>query len=183
MECGVVDLVGVGAAARLAVLYIPATRTALSFLALTTPPMFAGLAAVADGVIASMRVSDGLAAAAPAATAAALAGSYWRYSGSSSAYSGSSWSSESSLALSADGRYRYGSENAGSTRLGGFVGTHDYEGRWVVLSGAGDCGTLEFVSDSGSRRVVQYVVSMDPRDRSGYGPAVVFDGVKYQRTG
>lgn len=61
-------------------------------------------------------------------------------------------------------------------------------GRWAhVVMGAGCCCVCLTCgvppASLGERMELDYQVSTDPRDMSGYGPAITVDGVKYQKTG
>ena len=96
------------------------------------------------------------------------------------------------LELQADGTFIYGSESGGSGRLTnqygdvtasyGAVGAQSRDGRWSA-TGNQQNGTLTLQYSDGSVVQVPYVVSQNPADRSGWGPAVSFDGILFQRTG
>jgi hypothetical protein len=155
---------------------------AVIVLGITTPPQAAALRPRVEQVAAS------LAFAKPRELPAAsfLAGDYWVYSGSSG------YSTERKLTLCQDGRFHRGSESGGSGRLTnqygdvtgtyGAVGTTGGAGRWSA-SGDQRSGTLILQGADGRTDEVPYVVSQDRADQSGYGPAVSFGGIKYQRTG
>ena len=84
--------------------------------------------------------------------------------------------------MCADGSFHSGSETSSSGSAGSAGIQHGAGGRWSVV---GDelQGTVTVTYADGRSERYPYVTSMDPRDRSGYGPAVSFGGRKYQRTG
>lgn len=63
-------------------------------------------------------------------------------------------------------------------------GTGEMDGpiRWTA-QGNELRGTLTLMFNDGRREQIEYHTSVNPKDRSGYGPAVIFDGTNYQRTG
>ncbi len=109
-----------------------------------------------------------------------LAGRYSAYSGHST-YSGS-YSSEKRGALCNNGMFQLSSEtsSSGSSGLAGAQGGDS--GRWTA-EGDESRGTLILQFSNGQQQRIPYVTSMNPKDRSYYGPAVTFDGTTYQRTG
>jgi hypothetical protein len=109
-----------------------------------------------------------------------LAGRYSAYSGHST-YSGS-YSSEKRGALCSNGMFHLNSEtsSSGSSGLAGVQGGDS--GRWTA-EGDESRGTLILQFGNGQQQRIPYVTSMNPKDRSYYGPAVTFDGTTYQRTG
>jgi hypothetical protein len=109
-----------------------------------------------------------------------LAGKYWRYSGSST-YSGS-YSSEASFTLCDDGSFRKGGETYSSGQAGIAAGQSGNAGRWTA-DGDENQGVTILTYANGQSERLEYVVSQDPKDRSGYGPGVSFGGRLYQRTG
>lgn len=109
-----------------------------------------------------------------------LAGQYSAYSGHST-YSGS-YSSEKRGALCGNGQFHLSSEtsSSGSSGIAGVQGGNS--GRWTA-EGDELRGTLILQFSNGQQQRIPYVTSMNPKDRSYYGPAVTFDGTTYQRTG
>lgn len=109
-----------------------------------------------------------------------LSGRYSAYSGHST-YSGS-YSSEKRGALCSNGLFQLNSEtsSSGSSGMAGVQGGNS--GRWTA-EGDESRGTLILQFSSGQQQRIPYVTSMNPKDRSYYGPAVTFDGTTYQRTG
>lgn len=109
-----------------------------------------------------------------------LAGQYSAYSGHST-YSGS-YSSEKRGALCSNGLFQLNSEtsSSGSSGMAGVQGGNS--GRWTA-EGDESRGTLILQFSNGQQQRIPYVTSMNPKDRSFYGPAVTFDGTTYQRTG
>jgi hypothetical protein len=109
-----------------------------------------------------------------------LAGQYSAYSGHST-YSGS-YSSEKRGALCSNGLFQLSSEtsSAGSSGMAGVQGGNN--GRWTA-EGDELRGTLILQFSNGQQQRIPYATSMNPKDRSFYGPAVIFDGTNYQRTG
>jgi len=109
-----------------------------------------------------------------------LAGQYSAYSGHST-YSGS-YSSEKRGALCSNGLFQLNSEtsSSGSSGMAGVQGGNS--GRWTA-EGNELRGTLILQFSNGQQQRIPYETSMNPKDRSYYGPAVKFDGTLYQRTG
>jgi hypothetical protein len=109
-----------------------------------------------------------------------LAGRYSAYSGHST-YSGS-YSSEKRGALCSNGTFHLSSEtsSSGSSGMSGVQGGDS--GRWTA-EGDERRGTLLLQFSNGQQQRIPYETSMNPKDRSYYGPAVIFDGTNYQRTG
>mgnify|MGYP001165924190 CR=1 FL=1 len=109
-----------------------------------------------------------------------LAGQYSAYSGHST-YSGS-YSSEKRGALCSNGLFQLSSEtsSSGSSGMAGVQGGNN--GRWTA-EGDELRGTLILQFSNGQQQRIPYATSMNPKDRSFYGPAVTFDGTTYQRTG
>jgi hypothetical protein len=145
-------------------------------MGITATEKYARLKATTDALAASLAFRK------PTLPAAQefLAGRYWAFSGNSG-YSGS-YSSEAKIALCADGSFRSGSETSSSGSAGAAGIQHGAGGRW---SAVGDelQGTVTVTYANGRSERYPYVTSTDPKDRSGYGPAVSFGGRKYQRTG
>jgi len=108
-----------------------------------------------------------------------LAGRYWYFSSSSV---GGSYSSESRITLCRDGRFFSGSETYSSGGAGIAAGQGGSGGTWTA-EGDESRGILTINSADGSTSQQEYQVSTNPADRSGYGPAVIVNGRKYQRTG
>lgn len=109
-----------------------------------------------------------------------LTGHYWAFSGHS-AGSGS-YSREQRAALCSDGSFYMGSETGSSGTSGTAGVSHGDSGRWTA-EGDELRGTVTLMFTDGRRQQVGYETSLNPKDRSGYGPAVIFDGTNYQRTG
>ena len=133
------------------------------------PPAQAGMPNPAPG---------GKASSAPAQQF--LAGQYSAYSGHST-YSGS-YSSEKRGALCSNGMFYLNSEtsSSGSSGMAGVQGGNS--GRWTA-EGNEMRGTLLLTFSNGQQQRIPYETSLNPKDRSYYGPAVIFDGTNYQRTG
>ena len=109
-----------------------------------------------------------------------LTGHYWAFSGHSTG--SGSYSREQRAALCSDGTFYMGSET-GSSGVSGTAGaSHGDNGRWTA-QGDERRGTLTLMFNDGRREQIGYETSLNPKDRSGYGPAVIFDGTNYQRTG
>ncbi len=145
-------------------------------IGVTSEQQYPAMKARADALAASMAFAKPLVS--PAREF--LAGQYWAYSGHST-YAGS-YSSEAKVALCADGTFRLNSETAssGSAGTAGLYGGNG--GRWTA-DGDEMQGVVTLSFGDGRQERVDYVTSMDPKDRSGYGPAVSFGGKKYQKTG
>lgn len=109
-----------------------------------------------------------------------LAGRYEFFSGHST-YSGS-YSRQAKLSLCASGAF-YSNSETSSSGTGGLAGVHGGGGGTWTADGDEFHGTAIVTHPNGQRETYEYVVSTDPKDRSGYGPAVSFGGTKYQRTG
>jgi hypothetical protein len=109
-----------------------------------------------------------------------LAGHYWAFSGHSTG--SGSYSREQRAALCSDGTFFMGSETGSSGGSGTAGVTHGDSGRWTA-QGNEMRGTLTLTFSDGRREQIPYETSTNPKDRSGYGPAVIFDGTNYQRTG
>lgn len=109
-----------------------------------------------------------------------LTGHYWAFSGHSTG--SGSYSREQRAALCNDGTFYMGSET-GSSGTSGTAGISNGDsGRWTA-QGNEMRGTLTLSFADGRREQIPYETSTNPKDRSGYGPAVIFDGTNYQRTG
>ncbi len=189
--CLVADLEGRqmsdGSAVRARVFAVgtPSGDVAL-FLAITTPPQFANLARRFDTITRSVAFERRAAAAGGRGGTAGLAGMYQYYH----SYSNSSGSMESSTSstLCPDGSFSMGGESSSSGNLsgGGSYGTSSGDpgkhGRWSA-TGDGSAGVLTLTFANGQTVQVRYQVSRDPKDVSGYGPAVYFDGKLYQKVG
>ena len=109
-----------------------------------------------------------------------LTGHYWAFSGHSTG--SGSYSREQRAALCSDGTFYMGSET-GSSGASGTAGVSNGDsGRWTA-QGDASRGTVTLMFTDGRREQIGYETSLNPKDRSGYGPAVIFDGTNYQRTG
>jgi hypothetical protein len=109
-----------------------------------------------------------------------LTGHYWAYSGHSTG--SGSYSREQRAALCSDGTFYMGSET-GSSGTSGTAGISNGDsGRWTA-QGNEMRGTVTLKFNDGRQEQIPYETSTNPKDRSGYGPAVIFDGTNYQRTG
>ncbi len=109
-----------------------------------------------------------------------LIGHYWAFSGHSTG--SGSYSREQRAALCSDGTFFMGSETGSSGTSGTAGVSHGDSGRWTA-QGDELRGTLTLMFNDGRREQIGYETSLNPKDRSGYGPAVIFDGTNYQRTG
>ena len=109
-----------------------------------------------------------------------LTGHYWAYSGHSTG--SGSYSREQRAALCSDGTFYMGSETGSSGGSGTAGVSHGDSGRWTA-QGNEMRGTLTLHFNDGRQEQIAYETSTNPKDRSGYGPAVIFDGTNYQRTG
>ena len=109
-----------------------------------------------------------------------LAGQYWAFSGHSTG--SGSYSREQRAALCRDGTFYMGSETGSSGGSGTAGVSHGDHGRWTA-QGNERRGTLTLNFAAGRQEQIPYETSTNPKDRSGYGPAVIFDGTTYQRTG
>jgi hypothetical protein len=109
-----------------------------------------------------------------------LTGHYWAFSGHSTG--SGSYSSERRAALCSDGTFYMGSETGSSGSSGSAGISNGDNGRWTA-QGNEMRGTLTLNFSDGRREQIPYETSTNPKDRSGYGPAVIFDGTSYQRTG
>ncbi|MGC4116761.1 MAG: hypothetical protein QM765_19820 [Myxococcales bacterium] len=154
----------------------------LGCLALTSPQAIADLERTACLLVASLRFQERAAGAA----AAVLAGRYECWEG------GSGWSRSARLVLHPDGSFDSSEETARSVHLHDSLGedlvrggTASQAGRAGTWTAQGDDreGTLWLAWNGGASEELPYRVSLDPRDRSGYGPAVRFGQRTYQRTG
>ncbi len=109
-----------------------------------------------------------------------LTGHYWAFSGHSTG--SGSYSREQRAALCSDGTFFMNRETA-SSGSSGTAGIHGGDsGRWTA-QGNEMRGTLTLSFANGQQEQIPYATSTNPKDRSGYGPAVIFDGTNYQRTG
>lgn len=109
-----------------------------------------------------------------------LTGHYWAFSGHSTG--SGSYAREQRAALCSDGTFYMGSETGSSGSSGTASISHGDSGRWTA-QGDESHGTLTLIFDDGRREQIPYETSTNPKDRSGYGPAVIFDGTVFQRTG
>ena len=116
----------------------------------------------------------------PGSASKFLAGQYMAYSGHST-YSGS-YSSEKRGVLCSNGTFQLSSEtsSSGASGMAGVQGGNS--GRWTA-EGDEMRGTLILQFANGQQQRIPYETSLNPKDRSFYGPAVIFDGTNYQRTG
>jgi hypothetical protein len=145
-------------------------------LGVTTEDKYPRLKATTDALAASLGFAQ------PKATPVRelLAGRYEFFSGHST-YSGS-YSRQAKLSLCANGAF-YSNSETSSSGTGGLAGVHGGGGGTWTADGDEFHGTAIVTYPNGQRETYEYVVSMDPKDRSYYGPAVSFGGTKYQRTG
>jgi len=109
-----------------------------------------------------------------------LTGHYWAFSGHSTG--SGSYSREQRAVLCSNGTFYMGSETGSSGTSGTAGASHGDSGRWTA-QGNEMRGTLALNFSDGRREQIPYETSTNPKDRSGYGPAVIFDGANYQRTG
>jgi hypothetical protein len=109
-----------------------------------------------------------------------LTGHYWAFSGHSTG--SGSYSREQRAALCSNGTFYMGSETGSSGTSGTAGVSHGDSGRWSA-QGNEMRGTLTLMFNDGRSEQIPYETSTNPKDRSGYGPAVIFDGANYQRTG
>lgn len=109
-----------------------------------------------------------------------LTGHYWAYSGHSTG--SGSYSREQRAALCSNGTFYMGSETGSSGASGTAGASHGDSGHWTA-QGNEMRGTLILKFNDGRQEQIPYETSTNPKDRSGYGPAVIFDGTNYQRTG
>jgi len=129
---------------------------------------------------ASPPVAPAPAAASRGPAAQFLAGQYWAFSGHSTG--SGSYSREQRAALCSDGTFYMNRETA-SSGSSGTAGIHGGDsGRWTA-QGNERRGTLTLSFANGQQEHIPYETSTNPKDRSGYGPAMIFDGTMYQRTG
>lgn len=109
-----------------------------------------------------------------------LTGHYWAFSGHST--NSGSYSREQRAALCSDGTFFMNRETA-SSGSSGTAGIHGGDsGRWTA-QGNEMRGTLTLSFANGQQEQIPYETSTNPKDRSGYGPAMIFDGTTFQRTG
>lgn len=144
---------------------------AVVVLALTTPQQFARLQSRADALARSIVFS------APP-KAAPIAGDYQFIHVSQSG----SYSREARLTLCASGRYRSSGEMAGSGAAGSAYTSNGQGGSWSA-SGDASGGSLVLQPDGGGARSLNWRVSTNPRDRSGWGPALYIGNELYQKVG
>ncbi len=144
---------------------------AVVVLALTTPAQFARLQSRADALARSIVFS-----AAP--KAAPIAGDYQFIHVSQSG----SYSREARLTLCVSGRYRSSGEMAGSGAAGSAYTGTGQGGSWSA-SGDASGGSLVLQPDGAGARSVPWRVSTNPRDRSGWGPALYIGNDLYQKVG
>ncbi len=109
-----------------------------------------------------------------------LAGNYSHYS-SSQTYASSS-SSESSINLCLNGNFSRGGESYTSAQAGTAYGQRSGGGTWTA-QGNQMQGVLILTHANGQQEQLPYQVSTNPKDRSGYGPALQIGGTLYQKTG
>jgi hypothetical protein len=125
-------------------------------------------------------VAQAPAAASRGSAAQFLSGQYWAFSGHSTG--SGSYSRERRAALCSDGTFYMNRETA-SSGSSGTAGIHGGDsGSWTA-QGNERRGTLTLSFANGRQEQMPYETSTNPKDRSGYGPAVIFDGTTYQRTG
>lgn len=144
-------------------------------LGLTTEEKYAALKPRADALAASFFFSHPQ----TPPVLEAIAGQYFFFTSSSV---GGSYSREAKLDLCSDGTFNRGGETYSSGAAGTAAGQSGSGGQWSA-QGDESQGVLTLTCDNGETQELEYVVSNDPSDRSGYGPAVSFGGTKYQRTG
>ena len=99
------------------------------------------------------------------------------------------YSRQSKITLCSNGRFSKGGEMAGSGQVGsqaptnwGAATNHNNGGTW---NSQGDAlqGTITLNYGNGQSETLEYRVSQDPQDRSGYGAGVTIGSTKYQKTG
>lgn len=144
----------------------------LVLMALTTPEHFSGL----ERRLEQMARTVSLTTPKVPKGRAAIAGSYWFYSSSSGGSSGAT------VHLCADGSFRREGEMSGRNYGGAANLASQDSGTWSA-QGTALSGTLTLQYASGEVQQLAYEASQDPRDRSGYGPALIIGGRKYQKTG
>ncbi|MBL8305374.1 MAG: hypothetical protein JNM33_01670 [Rubrivivax sp.] len=144
---------------------------AVVVLALTTPAQFARLQSRADALARSIVFS------APP-KAAPIAGDYQFIHVSQSG----SYSREARLTLCASGRYRSSGEMAGSGAAGSAYSGSGQGGSWSATGDASG-GSLLLQPDGGPAHTLGWRVSTNPRDRSGWGPALYIGNDLYQKVG
>jgi hypothetical protein len=93
-----------------------------------------------------------------------------------------SYSREARLTLCQSGRFSKSGEMAGSGSAGSAVTARQNGGTWQA-TGDAFTGQLTLTWGNGTSTTLPYRVSQDPKDRSGYGPGVVFGDTLYQKTG
>jgi hypothetical protein len=136
----------------------------------TTRPMYATLAARTDAIATSATFR------APPRNAG-LAGNYeYVYVSKSGSYS-----RESKITLCQSGRFTRSGEMAGSGSAGSAVTSRQNGGTWQA-TGDG-AGIITLTWNNGGVTTLNYRVSTNPKDRSGYGPGVQIGDTLYQKTG
>jgi hypothetical protein len=152
---------------------------AFVILALTTEGKFPVLRTRAEELVRSVRFE------APKRPASGfLAGRYWAYTGN---IAGGTTLRESTLTLSPDGTFlqtgeTYAARGSDGKGYDTLTAEHRGTGLWEVLGDEAQ-GILLLSFADGTNAQVPYIVSRDPSDLSAFGPAVIFGGTKYQRTG
>jgi hypothetical protein len=137
----------------------------------TTRPMYATLEARTDAIAQSVSFR------APPRNAS-LAGNYeYVYVSKSGSYS-----RESRITLCQSGRFTKSGEMAGSGSAGSAVTSRQNGGTWQA-TGDGFNGIITLTWGNGAVSTLNYRVSQDPKDRSGYGPGVQIGDTLYQKTG
>ena len=89
---------------------------------------------------------------------------------------------EAKITLCSDGRFSKGGEMSGFGNAGSAVTSRNNGGTWRSQGDALE-GQITLLYNSGQSETLPYRVSQDPRDRSGYGPAVTIGPTKYQKAG
>jgi hypothetical protein len=144
---------------------------AVVVIGLTTKAQYPTLAARTDAIARSVTFRG------PPRTAP-IAGDYeYVYVSPSGGYS-----RQAKITLCQSGRFTKSGEMAGSGGAGSAVTANRNGGTWQAV-GDGNAGTVTLTWGDGSTSTLQYQVSLNPKDRSAWGPAVRIGSTLYQRTG
>ena len=110
----------------------------------------------------------------------ALAGNYEYYhAGGTYAMS---YDTTRKINLCMSGSFSRGGENSNSGANGTAYGNRASGGTWTA-QGDQFQGTIILMYGNGQQEQLPYQVSTDPKDRSGYGPALRIGSTLYQKTG
>ncbi|MBI5067226.1 MAG: hypothetical protein HZB56_03230 [Deltaproteobacteria bacterium] len=93
-----------------------------------------------------------------------------------------SYSREARLVLCRSGRFQSSGEMAGSGSAGSAVVSRGNGGTWTA-AGDATSGSLTLTWSGGGTTTLRYQASQDPRDRSGWGPALRIGDTLYQKAG